>query len=79
MQRLFACFITVVQGMDANNERNVFDIIVRTAVATQSQYFLFSPKLLKNLNYTSKMTILVIGNGPMITPDWCDCDEDEDD
>lgn len=56
--------------MDANNERRIFDLIVQTAVDNQSQYFLFSPKLLKDLNYTDKMTIQIIGNGSRLQPEW---------
>ncbi|KAI1301501.1 Structural maintenance of chromosomes protein 5 [Halotydeus destructor] len=51
------------QGMDSNNERKVFDIIVQTAEKNSSQYFMFSPKLLLGLDFTEKMKIHIIMNG----------------
>ena len=56
--------------MDETNERNVFNLISQVSSRSQSQYFLFSPKLLKNLNYSDKMKIHVIFNGPNLKYKW---------
>ena len=50
--------------MDDTNERRVFDLVVETADSNSSQYFLFSPKLLRDLSYSNKMLIHVLWNGP---------------
>ncbi|RWS26333.1 structural maintenance of chromosomes protein 5-like protein [Leptotrombidium deliense] len=60
----FRCVDEINQGMDNRNERRVFDFIVETASNNCSQYFLFSPKLLSGLEYTEKMHIHVVFNGP---------------
>ena len=55
------------QGMDAVNERRVFDLLVRVSCRqrdTSSQYFLLTPKLLPKLEYDRHMTILLVNNGP---------------
>jgi len=62
--------IVTFQGMDSNNERRVFDLIVRTAMDNNSQYFLFSPKLLKGLNLAAKMKVHIISNGPCLAKQW---------
>ncbi|XP_064295493.1 structural maintenance of chromosomes protein 5 isoform X2 [Phalacrocorax carbo] len=55
------------QGMDPVNERRVFDMVVKTACKeSTSQYFLITPKLLQNLNYSNKMTVLFVYNGPFM-------------
>lgn len=54
------------QGMDERNERGVFDLIAEVSRQNSSQYFLFSPKLLDNLNYTNEMKIHVIFNAPSV-------------
>ncbi|XP_074934456.1 structural maintenance of chromosomes protein 5 isoform X2 [Phalacrocorax aristotelis] len=55
------------QGMDPVNERRVFDMVVKTACKeSTSQYFLITPKLLQNLNYSDKMTVLFVYNGPFM-------------
>ncbi|XP_051807111.1 structural maintenance of chromosomes protein 5 [Acanthochromis polyacanthus] len=69
LQELNRCPFRVVdeinQGMDPVNERRVFDIVVRTACKeTTSQYFFITPKLLQNLEYAEKMTVLCVNNGP---------------
>lgn len=76
LQELNRCPFRVVdeinQGMDPVNERRVFDIVVRTACKeTTSQYFFITPKLLQNLKYAEKMTILIVHNGSMLPPnEW---------
>ena len=53
------------QGMDARNERLVFELLVRTSChLTSSQYFLLTPKLLTGLSYSPRMNVLVVHNGP---------------
>ncbi|XP_032068719.1 structural maintenance of chromosomes protein 5 isoform X1 [Thamnophis elegans] len=68
LQELNKCPFRVVdeinQGMDPDNERRVFDVVVETACRkSTSQYFFITPKLLQNLTYTEKMTILLVYNG----------------
>ncbi|KAM6104729.1 LOW QUALITY PROTEIN: structural maintenance of chromosomes protein 5 [Pterocles gutturalis] len=53
------------QGMDPVNERRVFEMVVKTACReSTSQYFFITPKLLQNLTYNDKMTVLLVYNGP---------------
>ncbi len=48
----FRCVDEINQGMDAINERRVFDMLIETAVRRNSaQYFLLTPKLLTGLRY----------------------------
>ncbi|KAM9099962.1 structural maintenance of chromosomes protein 5 isoform X1 [Sarcophilus harrisii] len=74
LQELNRCPFRVVdeinQGMDPANERRVFEMVVNTACKeTTSQYFLITPKLLQNLTYSEKMTVLFVYNGPcMLEP-----------
>ena len=58
------------QGMDKDNERKVFELLVRTADESSSQYFLVSPKLLSGLNYGDKMQIHVVFNGRNMEYSW---------
>ncbi|KAM6183645.1 structural maintenance of chromosomes protein 5 isoform 2-T2 [Erethizon dorsatum] len=69
LQELNRCPFRVVdeinQGMDPINERRVFEMVVNTACEENtSQYFFITPKLLQNLPYSEKMTVLFIYNGP---------------
>ncbi|KAM9213420.1 structural maintenance of chromosomes protein 5 [Leptosomus discolor] len=71
LQELNRCPFRVVdeinQGMDPVNERRVFEIVVKTACKeSTSQYFLITPKLLQNLTYNEKMTVLFVYNGPFM-------------
>jgi len=60
----FRCVDEINQGMDAKNERRVFDMLIETAVRRNSaQYFLLTPKLLPNLNYDRGVTVLIVYNG----------------
>ncbi|XP_053154068.1 structural maintenance of chromosomes protein 5 isoform X2 [Hemicordylus capensis] len=68
LQELNKCPFRVVdeinQGMDPVNERRVFDVVVKTACKeSTSQYFFITPKLLQNLTYAEKMTVLLVYNG----------------
>uniref|UniRef100_A0A8C5U9H7 Structural maintenance of chromosomes protein 5 n=1 Tax=Malurus cyaneus samueli TaxID=2593467 RepID=A0A8C5U9H7_9PASS len=71
LQELNRCPFRVVdeinQGMDPMNERRVFEMVVETACKkSTSQYFFITPKLLKNLTYNDKMTMLFVYNGPFM-------------
>ncbi|KAM6230465.1 structural maintenance of chromosomes protein 5 [Porphyrio hochstetteri] len=71
LQELNRCPFRVVdeinQGMDPVNERRVFEMVVKTSCKeSTSQYFLVTPKLLQNLTYNEKMTVLFVYNGPFI-------------
>ena len=66
----FRCIDEINQGMDAANERKIFDLIVDTAMKNSSQYFLLSPKLLLGLKYSDKMQIHCIQNGRSITENF---------
>ncbi|XP_012309305.2 structural maintenance of chromosomes protein 5 isoform X2 [Aotus nancymaae] len=74
LQELNRCPFRVVdeinQGMDPVNERRVFEMVVNTACKENtSQYFFITPKLLQNLRYSEKMTVLFVYNGPhMLEP-----------
>ncbi|XP_033714050.1 structural maintenance of chromosomes protein 5 isoform X3 [Tursiops truncatus] len=74
LQELNRCPFRVVdeinQGMDPINERRVFEMVVNTACKENtSQYFFITPKLLQNLPYNEKMTVLFVYNGPhMLEP-----------
>uniref|UniRef100_A0A8B9SWS0 Structural maintenance of chromosomes protein 5 n=1 Tax=Anas platyrhynchos TaxID=8839 RepID=A0A8B9SWS0_ANAPL len=77
LQELNKCPFRVVdeinQGMDPVNERRVFEMVVKTACKeSTSQYFLVTPKLLQNLTYNDKMTVLFVYNGPRMleTNQW---------
>ncbi|XP_053322557.1 structural maintenance of chromosomes protein 5 [Spea bombifrons] len=71
LQEINRCPFRVVdeinQGMDPVNERRVFEMVVKTACKENtSQYFFITPKLLQNLTYAEKMTILFVYNGPFM-------------
>lgn len=65
----FRCLDEINQGMDAHNERKLFEFLDRTAHESSSQYILVSPKLLKNLPYSENMKIHLVFNGPQL--DFC--------
>ncbi|PKU45691.1 structural maintenance of chromosomes protein 5 [Limosa lapponica baueri] len=71
LQELNRCPFRVVdeinQGMDPMNERRVFEMVVKTACKeSTSQYFFITPKLLQNLTYNDRMTVLFVYNGPFM-------------
>ena len=54
----FRCVDEINQGMDAVNERRVFNLLVRTSCEERSaQYFLLTPKLLPDLTYSRNMKV----------------------
>ena len=54
------------QGMDSDNERKVFDMIVDAVSSARktSQYLFITPKLLLDLSYKPNMQVLTVFNGP---------------
>lgn len=61
----FRCVDEINQGMDAVNERKVFDLLVKTSCEeSNAQYFLLTPKLLPGLKYNPRMNVLFVHNGP---------------
>ncbi|XP_063435345.1 structural maintenance of chromosomes protein 5-like [Mytilus trossulus] len=61
----FRCVDEINQGMDPVNERKVFELVVQTVCRrSASQYFLLTPKLLPDLEYSDNMTVLCVCNGP---------------
>ncbi|CAF0825151.1 unnamed protein product [Didymodactylos carnosus] len=60
----FRCVDEINQGMDPQNERRVFELLVRhSSDKANSQYFLLSPKLLPDLKYSKKIKLLFVCNG----------------
>ena len=69
----FRCVDEINQGMDAVNERRVFELMVRTSCyRSSSQYFLLTPKLLPGLEYSPRMNLLIVYNGQNMcnSQDW---------
>ncbi|KAF6036619.1 SMC5 [Bugula neritina] len=61
----FRCVDEINQGMDADNERKVFELVVKAACRPNTpQYFLLTPKLLPDLLYTERMAVHIVHNGP---------------
>ncbi|XP_060521570.1 structural maintenance of chromosomes protein 5 isoform X2 [Cylas formicarius] len=66
----FRCVDEINQGMDANNERRIFELIVETtSQPNTSQYFLITPKLVPHLQYSEQSTVHIVHNGPFVNPD----------
>lgn len=77
----FRCVDEINQGMDPNNERKIFQMLVDiTCKPGQSQYFFVTPKLLTDLPYDDLMTITVVHNGKYIDDPYVfeDGNDDED-
>lgn len=77
----FRCVDEINQGMDSNNERKIFEMLVDiTCKEGQSQYFFITPKLLPDLPYDDLMTITVVHNGKNIEdPDVFENDDEDGD
>lgn len=91
LQELTYCPFRVVdeinQGMDATNERKMFQQLVRaTCKDNTPQCFLVTPKLLPDLDYGDRCTIHTVMNGPhnrpitsqvpgqsLLPPPWAPC------
>lgn len=77
LQQLSDCPFRLVdeinQGMDPQNERMIFDQVTAQASKDNTpQYFLITPKLLPDLNFTEAITMLCVFNGPYMVDqkDW---------
>ncbi|KNC24700.1 hypothetical protein FF38_10971 [Lucilia cuprina] len=63
----FRCVDEINQGMDARNERKVFEMLVdETTKIGRAQYFFVTPKLLRNLKTHERMSVHVVYNGRMV-------------
>lgn len=61
----FRCVDEINQGMDPNNERRVFEMLVNNvAQPGQSQFFYVTPKLQEMLPHNEHVTCLTVFNGP---------------
>lgn len=59
----FRCVDEINQGMDATNERNIFELLLREATKEGSAQYLFvTPKLLRDLNYNKHLCVSVVHN-----------------
>ncbi|XP_065886414.1 structural maintenance of chromosomes protein 5-like [Dysidea avara] len=57
------------QGMDPVNERRIFNLVVSLVSNPGStQYFILTPKILKNLNYYSSVKVHIVANGAEMNP-----------
>jgi chromosome segregation ATPase len=66
----FRCVDEINQGMDANNERRIFDLLVEsTSQSHTAQYFLITPKLVPNLKFSRSMMVHIVHNGPFVEQD----------
>ncbi|XP_047519658.1 structural maintenance of chromosomes protein 5 isoform X2 [Pieris napi] len=60
----FRCVDEINQGMDAINERKMFQLLVKvTTECENGQYFLLTPKLLPQLEYGENIMVHTIMNG----------------
>ncbi|XP_061391212.1 structural maintenance of chromosomes protein 5 [Musca vetustissima] len=63
----FRCVDEINQGMDARNERKIFEMLVDETTKTgNAQYFFVTPKLLPKLKTNERMTVHVVFNGRMV-------------
>ncbi|XP_076630120.1 structural maintenance of chromosomes 5 isoform X2 [Colletes latitarsis] len=63
----FRCVDEINQGMDAANERRIFNLLVQmTGRPNSSQYFLLTPKLVPDLEYSETVTVHCVFNGPFM-------------
>jgi len=51
------------QGMDADNERSAYSLMVKESQRSEGQYFLITPKLLTDLEYPEGMNVHCVFNG----------------
>uniref|UniRef100_A0A6P7F6B6 Structural maintenance of chromosomes protein 5 n=1 Tax=Diabrotica virgifera virgifera TaxID=50390 RepID=A0A6P7F6B6_DIAVI len=66
----FRCVDEINQGMDASNERRIFELVVDTTCNnSSSQYFLITPKLVPHLRYVPNMLVHIVHNGPFVNQD----------
>ncbi|KAH8370365.1 hypothetical protein KR093_003157, partial [Drosophila rubida] len=66
----FRCVDEINQGMDATNERNIFELLLKEATKEGSAQYLFvTPKLLPDLNYNERLCVSVVHNSGSMKPD----------
>ncbi|XP_017101542.2 structural maintenance of chromosomes protein 5 [Drosophila bipectinata] len=64
----FRCVDEINQGMDATNERHIFDLLLREATKHGSAQYLFvTPKLLRDLNYNEHLCVSIVHNSKTVT------------
>ncbi|XP_041448109.1 structural maintenance of chromosomes protein 5 isoform X2 [Drosophila obscura] len=64
----FRCVDEINQGMDAKNERNIFNLLLREATKPGSAQYLFvTPKLLCDLEYNEKLCVAVVYNSQTVS------------
>ncbi|CAN7992231.1 unnamed protein product [Ixodes hexagonus] len=66
----FRCVDEINQGMDSENERKIFEMIMNTALQNSAQYFLLTPKLLPDLPYAENVTMIFITKSENYVEDW---------
>jgi len=59
----FRCVDEINQGMDENNERNVWSMLLDVCKDHSAQYFYMAPKFPYNLPFDDQVTILVCNSG----------------
>ncbi|EDV40819.1 uncharacterized protein Dana_GF23727 [Drosophila ananassae] len=63
----FRCVDEINQGMDAKNERHIFDLLLREATKHGSAQYLFvTPKLLRDLNYNEHLCVSIVHNSKTV-------------
>ncbi|XP_064544935.1 structural maintenance of chromosomes protein 5 [Drosophila montana] len=66
----FRCVDEINQGMDAKNERHIFNLLLKEATKEGSAQYLFvTPKLLRDLSYNNRLCVSVVHNSASIKPD----------
>uniref|UniRef100_A0A915D5D4 Structural maintenance of chromosomes protein 5 n=1 Tax=Ditylenchus dipsaci TaxID=166011 RepID=A0A915D5D4_9BILA len=67
----FRCVDEINQGMDPENERKVFNMMVQLLSSggqlSKTQYFLLTPKLLGGLEFNERVTVHIVHNGPALS------------
>ncbi|XP_017141834.1 structural maintenance of chromosomes protein 5 [Drosophila miranda] len=64
----FRCVDEINQGMDAKNERNIFNLLLREATKPGSAQYLFvTPKLLYDLDYNEKLCVAIVCNSRSVS------------
>uniref|UniRef100_A0A915KWK8 Structural maintenance of chromosomes protein 5 n=1 Tax=Romanomermis culicivorax TaxID=13658 RepID=A0A915KWK8_ROMCU len=67
----FRCVDEINQGMDARNERKIFNLMIKLMKRSKksgcrlfsAQYFMLTPKLLPSLHFSDHVTLLIVQNG----------------
>ncbi|XP_039487674.1 structural maintenance of chromosomes protein 5 [Drosophila santomea] len=64
----FRCVDEINQGMDATNERHIFDLLLKEATKHGSAQYLFvTPKLLRDLNYNEHLCVSIVHNSKTVS------------